>query len=318
MKKILKKENLLRLPSIKHYAEFDSFQEFCLNDIQDLKSQLLQHFDGDTCVNNIVNALCNTTFIDKGKDECTERCEYLFFWIGDKLFDKKIKSSLYSEINNVLNSLLEKEGSAHKCKCNFSYIDINEEKFKEIKEAYFYYKDYEEHEKWIPSYTNCCVRDYNTYLDKSSKTYNHIYETCEKSSDTHCVVLKNVVPNFFQKKISTLTCEVVDDDVEPEDAEQDEDMLEEFSESSEEAHALTSVIFISILLPLLGIVFYLLYKFTPAVSLLRSYLIKKRIIQSNIDEEVPLDLLTNSREHTDRDSYTYRTLIGYNSLGNIS
>lgn len=207
-----------------------------------------------------MNALCNTSFIDKGKDECTERCEYLFFWIGDKLFNKKINPSLYSEISNVLNSLLEKEGSASKCKCNFSYSDISEEKFKEIKEAYFYYKDYEEYEKWIPSYTNCCVTDYNTYLDKSSKTYNHIYETCEKSSDAHCIVLKNVVPNFFQKKISTLTCEVVDDDVKLEDAEEDEDMLEEVYESSEESHALTSVIFISILLPLLGIVFYLLYK----------------------------------------------------------
>lgn len=112
----------------------------------------------------------------------------------------------------------------------------------------------------INFYKKSCDNDYKTYVDNSSKKYSNVYDTCEKGSDVHCTLLKKLVPNFLGGKLSTLSCDVVDGDIELEDPEEADDMLEEDSEFLKEENAITSAILTSILLPLLGIVFFLLYK----------------------------------------------------------
>ncbi|SBS90456.1 PIR Superfamily Protein [Plasmodium ovale curtisi] len=312
MANILTKKDIERLPSIKYYSKFDAFVNFCTEDIDSLKQKLLQYFGGDNVANKIVNALCNTAFINSGNPECTERCEYLFYWIGNKLFSNGINVNLFSQISDVLNSLLEKEGSRSKCKCNFSYPDLSKEKFKDIEVAYFYYKDYEEIQQRLSFYNESCEQDYKIYIDKCSEKYNNVYDTCKGSDEKHCNILKKVVPNFFNTKFSILTCNVADVGAQIEDPQ-----IEEF-ELDENPGSPALMILICILLPLLGTVFFLLYKFTPFGWWIRSYLIKKKIIQRNVHEEASVDLFSAVYETADEDSFMNKTLIGYHPSGNTS
>ncbi|SBS89546.1 PIR Superfamily Protein [Plasmodium ovale curtisi] len=317
MAKILRNEDLERLPSLKHYAKLNNCGDYCFVSTTEFSSQLKQYIKSEPNITKILNVICDTSFKNKG-DDCTERCQYLFFWLGEILFGEFEDAKKFPQIINVLDSLFKRESSSSKCSCNFSYEDINKDHFNDIKSAYFYFKDYTELQQKINFYKKSCDNDYKTYVDNSSKKYSNVYDTCEKGSDVHCTLLKKLVPNFLGGKLSTLSCDVVDGDIELEDPEEADDMLEEDSEFLKEENAITSAILTSILLPLLGIVFFLLYKFTPFGWWIRSYLIRNKIIQRNVHEEASVDLFSAVYETADEDSFMKKTLIGYHPSGNTS
>ncbi|SBT59122.1 PIR Superfamily Protein [Plasmodium ovale wallikeri] len=319
MASYLEKKDLELLLSTKYFKELDTFPDVCYEDIAELKKQLGQCIESDVVTNKIVNALCDTSFKDKENENCIERCEYLFFWIGDILFDKFKDAQLFPKITSVIYALLNKFGNRHKCTCTdkFSYANINIDNFKEMKLAYSYYKDYEHFRIWIPFYKHSCDKYYNKHVQDAFNAYNKTYDTCHKSYEGYCRTIRDVIPKLFYNKYDEHKCTVIDGETE-DTLDESSLRLEQFSQSPQEVNASTPAILMSILLPLLGIVFFALYKFTPLGLLLHSYLLKKRIIQSSIHEEESLDFLSNEYEYTDRDSFMKKGQIGYHPTTNNS
>ncbi|SBT02381.1 PIR Superfamily Protein, partial [Plasmodium ovale curtisi] len=291
---------------------------WCEQNITELEGKLKEYIEDDSITKRIVSALCNTSYKNDQEEDCIERCAYLFYWIGDMLFDKKKDPNTFSKITPVLSGILNKFGTESKCKCNFPYTNINEQNFNEMKLAYFYYKDFEHFRTWITHYKQSCDIHYKKHVQEAFNAYNKIYDTCYNTSEGYCRIIKDLIPKFFSKKYDEYKCTITEGEITDALPELSDLHSQGLQQSPEVENESTTAILISILLPLLGIVFFALYKFTPLGLLLHSYLLKKRVIQSSIHEEESLDFLSNEYEHTDRDSFMKKCQIGYHPTRNNS
>ncbi|SBS94540.1 PIR Superfamily Protein [Plasmodium ovale curtisi] len=318
MEDILRKNDLKLLPSRRHYDQLENPLGWCEQNITELEGKLKEYIEDDSITKRIVSALCNTSYKNDQEEDCIERCAYLFYWIGDMLFDKKKDPNTFSKITPVLSGILNKFGTKSKCKCNFPYTNINEQNFNEMKLAYFYYKDYTHFEERLTFYNKSCDKYYKQHLEDAVNAYNNVYETCKRQGEVYCSTVREVASKLLGDKYDTWKCENIYDNTEVESQGISSFGSQDDLDSSEESSVSTAVILISLLLPFLGIVFYLLYKFTPVSLFLRSYLVKKQKIQRNINDEELLNFLFNEYESTNRDAYGTGTHIRYHCAENIS
>ncbi|SBS89071.1 PIR Superfamily Protein [Plasmodium ovale curtisi] len=320
MQTFLGKRDLSFLPSNIYYGILERSNEWCEESIGDLRIRLNTYIHDDSVTEKIIYALCGTSYKNSDDEDCIERCEYLFYWIGETLFSKLKNSNKFPDVTSVLYDLLKKFGGKYKCNCTnkFSYGNISEDNFKEMKQAYSYYKDFEHFRTWITHYKQSCDIHYKKHVQEAFNAYNKIYDTCYNTYEGYCRIIKDLIPKFFSKKYDEYKCTITEGEITDALPELSDLHSQGLQQSPEVENESTTAILISILLPLLGIVFFALYKFTPLGLLLHSYLLKKRVIQSSIHEEESLDFLSNEYEHTDRDSFMKKCQIGYHPTRNNS
>ncbi|SBT74256.1 PIR protein [Plasmodium ovale] len=283
--------DLLYLPSKLVSKEFDNLENnYCSvhfdkeDIIERVKSNLKLYQQIRNDADKIVNVICKASTIDVDNPECTERCNYLYYQIGDVFIDKLINVDLFSNVSEELRTLMDSISTRFKCKCNFTFTNVNKDDFNDMKDAYFYYKDYEKNEALLQHYNHLCDDGYNTYIKTAFQKYDKVYEACKnENSKTYCNQLKNKDSIYLGEKLPEMTCRTIENSSQYQALNSPGFELGHSQENPDDASTPKSVIFISFFFALLGIIFLSLYKFTPLGSWIHSHLLFKRKMHFNMN-----------------------------------
>ncbi|SBS94948.1 PIR Superfamily Protein, partial [Plasmodium malariae] len=244
---------------------FESKDDYCLafndnNKFNTKIAELNKYKNVKKIQDKLTKALCYVAFTPKG-DGCTEKCRNLYYWLGNELLLNDIEKNSFSEVIGMLieisNALYERD----KCKCIF-FTDVNKEKFEKMKIVYDYCIDYDNIKGTLEGHNNKCTKEFNDYLVKANSAYNEIYNCTKNNRETYCMQLKTHVPSCFEKKLSTLKCNIKDLAADEQGSSQygttyfDQEYVINPSAFS------SSQIFLFFVLPFIGIFFigFLLYK----------------------------------------------------------
>ncbi|SBS97133.1 PIR Superfamily Protein [Plasmodium malariae] len=302
MSDVLEKSFIEALPSKLYYRKhFESNIEYCngFND-KDKFIQKRNEFNNYDNIKHIedklMRALCYVAFNNQG-EQCKEQCRNLYYWLGNELLLSNLEESSFSKVIGILNDISNVLYDPGKCKCTF-FKDINKEKFEKMKIVYDYCKDRGSIESTLKQYNNVCDNNLNEYLVKANSAYNEIYNCTKTNLDLYCMQLKTHVSSCFEKTLSPLTCKI--EEVSPEDRVSsrygtthiDQEYVIKGSAFS------SSQNFLFFVLPFIGIFFigFLLYKFTPIVSWIRTKVLRNKSIRRNLDYMDTLELTQHTYE----------------------
>ncbi|GAW84708.1 hypothetical protein PGO_004525 [Plasmodium gonderi] len=175
------------------YAIFDNANNNCeRNFIVEYASKLIEK---QTWINNppikILNALCHV-YNDKKKGKIDRSyCDYLYYWIGDIIYNNIEYNINFTPVINVINFILQNnEGSSI---CNYDKYNIDREEFMDIKQLFDYSKDYNEFKRVISN--GSCSADYADLLNKYAFIYSNFKLKCSKfpQESKHCEYINKLI-----------------------------------------------------------------------------------------------------------------------------
>ncbi|SBS94248.1 PIR Superfamily Protein [Plasmodium malariae] len=275
------------LPSKIYYRRISNLtDDYCASEhdkVQTTENQLNAYGAIKSVEDKLLRFLCYLSYSGTG-NSCEEGCNYLYYWIGNILFDKLKEEKSVTSVINILNNFSRKLGSSRNCRCKFPE-GISKEEFTKFKIVHDYCKDYETIRNKITYQNIMCDVKFSAYLVEATSTYDNLYRECiTTNSREYCVEVKKQVPRCFQEKLSTLSCQV--QDVSHQGLDKENSALSKQSGTMDEQSTFNlSQIFMLATLPIAGIFFFsfIIYKFTPFVSRIRTYLVKKKLIRHNLN-----------------------------------
>ncbi|CAI7721668.1 PIR protein [Plasmodium vivax] len=113
-------------------------------------------------------------------------CKFLYFWLGNILYDKLKYNILFFDVINNLFDILKDDNMRKICILPHTYMDVNH--FKKIKFFFDYSEDYNSYKQQLIGHNNSCNSEYKTYLDNYVKSYNNVKVECEENhiTNTYC------------------------------------------------------------------------------------------------------------------------------------
>ncbi|SBT85949.1 PIR protein [Plasmodium malariae] len=285
---------------IYYRTKFESSFDYC-NAFDDnskflgKRSEIYKNEKIKSFANKLMSPLCYVAFNNEG-DECNKKCHYLYYWLGNELFNK-LEEDSFSEVIEILEDVSNVLSGGGKCKCKF-FKNINKEKFEKMKIVYDYCKDHDNIKSTLEGHINKCTKEVNDYLVKATSIYEEVYKCTVNNSETYCSVLKEHAPICFEKKLSHLTCKIKDLTANEQGTSHynttilDPELVINVSAFS------SSQIFLFFVLPFVGIFFigFLLYKFTPITSWIHPKVLKNKLIRRNLDYIDTLELTQRTYE----------------------
>ncbi|SBT83803.1 PIR protein [Plasmodium ovale] len=271
-----------------------------------------------------------------------EKCKNLNYWLYHTVIQKyphitedKISSS---DIIRKLHEAWKKYDFDDKCK--FDMYKLKKTDFFYMKALYDYARDFDIIKSRVSLSSGKCFEDYYGYIEKGKNAYSYFNNKC--SVEIEAVVdMSEVCKEFLYVKsiekspeLSTLTCEKVGksqlrkegrgdaqhhlEEGNPRDhgdshlQHEGEDALSsEVSSDFTLSHASLAIGF-----PLLviSLIFFILYKFTPLGSWLRSYLLRKNIHIYNMNGDVLQEFSSSTNEISSRNGMNNDHHISYHGI----
>ncbi|SBS95585.1 PIR Superfamily Protein, partial [Plasmodium malariae] len=289
-------ENFIQsLPSKIYYRQnFETKINYCLHFDDNSKfiekqTEVYKNEKIKSIADKLMRPLCYVAFTDIG-DKCNKQCHYLYYWLGNELFNK-LEEDSFSEVIGILEDVSNVLSGGVKCKCNF-FKDVNKEKFEKMKIVYDYCKDHEKIENTLELHKKICDSKFNEYLVKATGEYEEVYNCTNTKPEPYFKELKKHVPSCFNEKLPRLKCEI------KEVSAQEKGLSQYDTNYLDPKYVINASTFSSFqislffVLPFVGIFFigFLLYKFTPIVSWIHTKVLKKKSIRRNLDEVDILEL----------------------------
>ncbi|SBT52539.1 PIR Superfamily Protein [Plasmodium ovale wallikeri] len=330
-------KKLESLPSYIFYGKLTEGRGYCneFDIVDSIHEGLYKYTDIQNVSYNLARALCTVSYIKDDDMSYTERCHFLYYWIGDTLYKYLKSEHLFSPIIDELYTAANKFKVPNKC--NIIYHNISKDFFNKRKIVYDYIQNYKTIKQSLTDHGYSCNREYKNYISKSVRIYNEVYNTCNGNSDTYCMKFQENFTKYNHDELSKLSCNLEQErPVEPprvgargslNDAELDipspqfhvaavaphlgsVGLPSEGASSSKRSDAVMSVIF-----PIIGIflVCFTLYRFTPLWPWIHSYLIRKKIIRRNIEDIEPLELMKHTSEKDQRNFCRARFNVAYHT-----
>ncbi|SBS94733.1 PIR Superfamily Protein [Plasmodium ovale curtisi] len=278
-----------------------------------------------------------------------ERWNYIYFWSGLKMLENSESSDSSESFSfKDLMDLLKMVRSVNDQGSRYmdDMLNINKDKFKDLKDVYDYLENYESINLKIDSSGNSpCTARYKEYVTKAHELYKREKVRCEhNNSDRECKILNSFLTKRGNPFITQPKCTGTKSVKPHSDRKDPHDRVDsEGSELHHEAHRLGSEILlsplgdagqtremslpggvvppssgstnaISTVFPLLGIasLAFFFLKFTPIGSRLYNSIFSKQIIRTNVEESQ--ELLENSYEFSNTNIEENSHHIGYHSM----
>ncbi|ANQ11120.1 KIR protein [Plasmodium coatneyi] len=210
---ILRRSMLYNLPSMGIYSKFLSakFNE-SHDDVNKIESALETYEDKIEEYEKIGQA-CGLAFKMEKKDSgplYSERCNFLFFWIGDYVRRKmKIKTD-YTTFNNIMSAACTalQSNLTDVSDCDVACKGINWNNFQQRKEAYEYIYDHSYIKGELNKYESKCSKDCSEYVQKLVENYNEVHTICEchATSGTYCEKFEQEYTKNQGNGLSDLKC----------------------------------------------------------------------------------------------------------------
>ncbi|SBT56207.1 PIR Superfamily Protein [Plasmodium ovale wallikeri] len=268
------------------------------------------------------------------------RCKYLNLWVYERIskFDQTTLTSIKSKILGIWKDYTVKNN------CTPEFIEyIYEDDYKKSKSLYDYALNYEILELDFMQSKKRCTKEDDKYIRENIDLYKKAKDYCKSDEEhrKHCSALK-VIEKVYPNELSKLECnEIVTAEtlklLEGLPTEEDacvrgqptserqcttrkslENAESAFADSQGEACICpNSSSSVAIILPLLGsiFIFFILYKYTSLGTWLHSFLLRKKRSRI-IDEEETQELLENTYDSTDINTYNGGHNINYYPLQN--
>ncbi|SBT53625.1 PIR Superfamily Protein [Plasmodium ovale wallikeri] len=266
MTNLLQNENLEGLMSNINYRNLNQRRDRCTwVNISSLQSQLNAQIGIKDLREQILDALCDTSFINNHTSECNERCDYLYYWLGSLLLTKLSDDVTFKNIIQIIGAGLNKLENETKCKCDF-ISDISIDLFKKMNIVFDYSKNFDSIKLALNDHNNTCNNIHHNYVNTAVGTYKEVNSLCvSDTSKRYCPQFKKYFNGKDYSVLSTLACKTVKERGETDNSisiSGTEDYVIEDSGNPSEYSS--SKIAMSILFPPFAILlfFFLLYKFT--------------------------------------------------------
>ncbi|KMZ83364.1 hypothetical protein PVBG_06209 [Plasmodium vivax Brazil I] len=175
------KKDLDKFPSNIWYSNFEDGDKGCEEDYfysvikDDLDRGYYKHYGLSKISHNIVRALC---YIYKRKinhqnNFDKDRCSYLYYWLGDKIYSRVHDKKIFSVIIKMIYG--EFYSTDFRNTCNPLYDDIDKDTFNAYKLLHDYSNDYGNIEIDTSHGYTTCDKDYKEFIEKYINTYNDVY-----------------------------------------------------------------------------------------------------------------------------------------------
>ncbi|ANQ06617.1 KIR-like protein, partial [Plasmodium coatneyi] len=186
---ILKEADLRKLPSSKEfYNKFMERTDYCNDRTSALgvKSELKNNENIENSVEYIVEPLCYIAKMEYTHPLYTERCNFLYFWIGSLLPDNFQGSLFLNLINNIYIAL---QGLNVTDRCGLMYDNnISRSLFKQRRKIHDFTHDYEAIRAQLQRSGRRCDETYKKHLEDIKSAYKAVHEDCkDKPNDEYCV-----------------------------------------------------------------------------------------------------------------------------------
>ncbi|SBT54204.1 PIR Superfamily Protein [Plasmodium ovale wallikeri] len=310
-------KDLAVLPSFKFYSRLDKGDKnllhghnkiFFENFIKD-RLNYLEHMSNIKEI--LLNAFIYIANMKPGDDQYNERWNYLFYWMGEKVYEKVKEISDFSLNMDIINSL-RKRMHENDEEYNDYFFKIKKSEFINLKKLYDYSQNYDAIKIKIDAPDYECSREYNNYIVENHDLYNTIKVECVLDTTPYCKLFTNITKDTLAKKKSILNCYGAKDTIFSE-----EGRRHGLSDLAVETTPTNSGNPTAIILPVLGIfiIFFLLYKFTPLGTWIRTHFVRKKISRWEADVEETIDeTLEENYKSEDDNSLVNMHNIGYNPI----
>ncbi|KAI4833969.1 PIR protein [Plasmodium brasilianum] len=315
MPSVLQENFIQALPSKIYYRqnfekEFDYCMQYDNTKFLEKRTEIYKNDKIKSIADKLMRPLCYVAFNNEG-DECNKKCHYLYYWLGNELFNK-LKEDSFPEVIKLLEDVSNALQGRDKCKCIF-FKNIKKENFEKMKIVHDYCKDYENIEKTLELYKKTCDSKFNDYLVKANSAYNEIYNCTENNSEPYCSELKKHVPSCFNEKLPRLKCEIKEVSAQEKGLSQYNTNYLDPKYVINVSALSSSQIFLFFVLPFVGIFFigFLLYKFTPIWSWIQTRVLKRKSIRRNFDDMDKLELIEYAYEKRKSNVSRRQLNVGY-------
>ncbi|SBT52032.1 PIR Superfamily Protein [Plasmodium ovale wallikeri] len=276
------------------------------------------------------------------------RCTFLNIWIYERLSKEKINlnSTKYALIKSKIINFWD-DFKMRKEECSWDFVSyINQTDYDKMKRLYDYALNYKMLEFHIERNKYPCSQEDDDYIKKSIQLYNQAKSECvhDTTSKKYCKAFSDITNIYTKDELSLLECKKT---LSSDEAHREiQSMLEkqgqgvEFREVAVDAHgileqrahssdvtlrsseeispypALPSAM--ATVSPILGILltFFVLHKFTPLGSWIHSLLLKRKVIESDIDVEKQHELLENIYDPMGDTSLRDKNYVSYYPIEN--
>ncbi|SBT02770.1 PIR Superfamily Protein [Plasmodium ovale curtisi] len=296
-------KDLVVLPSFKFYSNLDKgnknliyghnkifFENF-------IKGRLnyLEHMSN--IKENLLEAFIYIANMRPGDDQYNERWNYLFYWMGDKVYANVKEISDFFLNMDIINSLRKRVHDNDE-EYNDYFFKIKKNEFINLKKLYDYSQNYDAIKIKIDSPDYECSREYNNYIVENHNLYNAIKAECLSDTTPYCKLYMNITKDTLAKKKSILNCHRVKDTVSSE-----ERGPQRGSDLTGETTPTNSGNPTAIILP-----------FTPLGTWIHAHLVRKKISRGDADAETLDEILEEKYKSEDDNSLVNMHNIGYNSI----
>ncbi|SBT84383.1 PIR protein [Plasmodium ovale] len=245
---------------------------------------------------------------------------YLYYWMGKKLLDKLKNFDEFSKIMGTLDNVKYKFNNNQRY--NAYYISqIDKVEFLNLKLIYEYYKNYEFVQGTISEGDIQCSKAFEEYFKQCYVKYTELNSKCILNEGLFCKLFDDIKRIHNNVQLKQLQCKITEDSIEQHGAEgtalsgiTGEDGKQTFTRESMQmqSHSESNfqhpdsasplVIVIACALPFIGIslIFYILHKFSPLNSWLRTRLLRNKEVRYNAEDEKINEYLES----------TYNSMIG--------
>ncbi|SCN45312.1 PIR protein [Plasmodium malariae] len=296
----------LTLPSALNYKILDNKTAYYSDDKCNTLVDVLSEYNGvfDFCEKfiGIIENFNKLTIFGQFEDDS---CITVKFWVYDRLFKLPINNTNVNDINKVILKLKENIDLDTIKECNIFNFTYSKEDFYIMKSLYDYATNYNTIKKYLYGKNYICKQNLKNYIDKNYEIYINVKDKCNSNdtrNDEYCTVY-DYIKKVFINENSSLSCKVKhsEDDVSEKEhvTRRDEGLsptLSNLGKRDEKISGINAIteheknsvpfakIIVGVVFPLLGF-FFILYKFTPFKSWLKTNLLKKKIIKDYEDEE---------------------------------
>ncbi|ANQ06262.1 KIR protein [Plasmodium coatneyi] len=210
-------EDLERLPSNSLYYKFNTKcgEDYCdrskMSNVRTEVERILgEHGCNGIDPDKIIVPRCYTIKGVKNDDPYYNgRFNFLYFWIGQNVFEKNERISSFSQLMGKIHNIL-KEIEKYKV-WDYTYESNDRTIFEHMKSVYEYYYDYQTIKGQLTSNTHPCNKDYYEHLQRIHEAHRKIQEYCtgRNQEDSYCVQFGKKFNNAEVPKPPTLKCNLV-------------------------------------------------------------------------------------------------------------
>lgn len=200
------------LPSRLSYYYFDKFFGYAENDDQQSYWSFIKGwFPIYKSISSIYETLFKgfryASYMENSRFSYGERWDYLYFWMGDKIFNIIEDASILSGVRDIYDDVRKKfDNSYHN---TYEGSEITVENFKTLKLMYDYSQDYDTIENKIKTNNFQCNTKSKNYIKDGYTAYKQLKDTCPTSSEVYCKIFNSIKKIYIKKELSELTCSEV-------------------------------------------------------------------------------------------------------------